>query len=390
MHGLLDRHTDLAIFLILFLEELGVPMPIPADVVVLYAGFRLSQHRLNPLIAIALMVIAVNLGATTLYSLVLRGGRPLVDRFGRFLHLDAARLEKAEGWLQRRGMVGIAIGRAIPGVRLATVIACGLFKIPYRKFAPAQFVGTLTYLVIFLLLGYFVGPQAAERIHLPTISLRLILLLLVAIGLPLVLRHLNRSTASDDTRAIEIGLGTRQREVAAALGGFVGLIELMTIWGVAASLTNLLGQTEVHHAALTLARWLVAERLPRGPEVAYILEYLLTCILCIAAAIVFFQRLMPLLRLHPRKLGGQTLALWLQMVFLTLLAAALAIFRQVVRRPAVGTIWLTHAGAIVLAVMVLGLLGYAYVAAATRRLAIDQFSDDPSIAPSVLAATNAL
>ncbi|MBA3947212.1 MAG: DedA family protein [Herpetosiphonaceae bacterium] len=390
MRGFLERHTDLAIFLILFLEDLGVPMPIPADVVVLYAGFRLSQHKLNPLIAIVLMILAVNLGASTLYSIVRRGGRPLVDRFGRFIHLDAAHLEKAEGWLQRKGMVGIAIGRAIPGVRLATVIACGLFKVPYRRFAPAQFVGTLVYLVVFLLIGYFVGPQAAERIHLPTISLRLILLLVVAIGLPLVLRHLNRSTASDDTRAIQTGLTTTERRAAAALGGFVGMIELTCIWGVTASVTNLLGQTEVNHAALTLARWLAADRLPRGPELAYILDYLLTCIICVAAAVVFFQVIMPLLHLRPRRLGPQTLLLWGGMVLLTLLAVVFGILRQIVRHPAIGTIWLSHSGGIVLGILVVGLLGYAYVTTATRRLAIDQFSDDPIIAPSLVATNNGL
>src|ERR687886_1714514 len=155
MREFLERHTDLAIFMIVFLEDLGVPMPVPADVAVVYAGYRLRQHTINPYLSVALMLVAVNLAATILFTVVRRGGRPLVDRYGRYLHLDAERLARAEGWLKRGGIGAIIAGRAIPGIRLATVIACGLFKVPYRTFLPAQFAGVSTYLTFFLLIGYF-------------------------------------------------------------------------------------------------------------------------------------------------------------------------------------------------------------------------------------------
>ncbi len=80
MRGLLDRHTDIAIFLILFLEELGIPMPIPADIMVMYAGYRLHQHTINPLVAIGIIVLGANVGACVLYLMIRRGARPLVDR----------------------------------------------------------------------------------------------------------------------------------------------------------------------------------------------------------------------------------------------------------------------------------------------------------------------
>src|SRR5919202_5281490 len=206
MREFLERHTDIAIFLIVFLEDLGVPMPLPADVVVIYAGYRLRQHTINPYLTITLMVVAVNLAATILFTVVRRGGRPLVERYGRYLHLDAQRLTRAEEWLNRHGAFAIVAGRAIPGIRLATVIACGLFKVPYRTFLPAQFAGVSTYLTFFLLIGYFFGPQAAERVHFPALSFRLILLAVGAVALPLVLRRLNQRTAGDDTRTIQATL----------------------------------------------------------------------------------------------------------------------------------------------------------------------------------------
>lgn len=383
MREFLERHTDLAIFLILFLEDLGIPMPIPADVVVMYAGFRLREATLNPYIALPLMLLAVNLAATTLYFIVRRGGRPLVDRFGHYLHLDAQRLTKAEAWLERRGAVGIYLGRVLPGVRLATVVVCGLFKTPLRIFLPAQFLGVTTYLVIFLLLGYAFGPQAAEFIRLPAISIRLVLLVMFAVAVPLILRRLNRSTADDDTGQIAAGLTRGERTTAALIAGFVGMIELVTIWGIATSLTNLMGRDEIRRAALTLVRWINAADQPRAIAIGYTLDYLVVLIVCLIAALLFFEGLMPGLHLRQRRLGRQTLLLWSFMLAIAGLWIGVTLLLHVFRRPGTVSVWLSHSGGLVLSVIVVGLLGYAYVAVETRRLVIDQFSDDPELAPSV-------
>lgn len=382
MRHFLERHTDFAIFLILFLEDLGIPMPIPADVVVVYAGFRLSQHTINPFLAITLMIVAVNLAATILFTVVRRGGRPLVDRYGHYIHLNAERLARAEGWLKRHGVLAIIIGRTLPGIRLATVIACGLFKVPYRTFLPAQFVGVTIYLVFFLLIGYVLGPQAVERIHLPAISFRLIVLMIVAIGLPIVLRRLNKDTADDDTRTIQAGLTRGQRTGAALLAGFAGACELAMIFAIAASFTRLMRRVEVRDAALRLARWLDADQGPRAVGIAYTLDYLAMLVTTLLAALVFFQFLMPRLRIGPRKLVRQTLALWLFSVLLAGVAIVLSIINHFFRRSDNPILWLSNAGSVVLLIIVLGLLGYAYVAVEARRLAIDRFVDDPMVAPS--------
>jgi membrane protein DedA with SNARE-associated domain len=377
MREFLERHTDIAIFLIIFLEDLGVPMPLPADVVVVYAGYRLRQHTINPYLAITLMLVAVNLAATILFTVVRRGGRPLVDRYGSYLHLNAHRLTSAEEWLHRHGALAIVAGRTIPGIRLATVIACGLFKVPYRIFLPAQFAGVSIYLTFFLLIGYFLGPQAVERVHFPALSFRLLVLVVVVVALPLVLRRLNRRTADDDTRTIQATLTRGERIGAALLAGFAGAIELASIWAIVASLTRLMHRAEVQDAALILARWLDADEQPRAVAIAYTLDYLATLIACLVAAVIFFQFLMPHLRIGPRRLGRQTLVLWFSTVAVAAVAIGLSILHHVVRRPGSASLWFSHSGAVVLGIIVVGLLGYAYVAVEARRLAIDRFADEP-------------
>src|ERR687886_168657 len=389
MREFLERHTDLAIFMIVFLEDLGVPMPVPADVAVVYAGYRLRQHTINPYLSVALMLVAVNLAATILFTVVRRGGRPLVDRYGHFLHLDAQRLARAENWLDRHGALAIMLGRTIPGIRLATVITCGLLKVPYRIFLPAQLAGVSIYLAVFLFIGYALGPRAAESIHLPAISFRLILLVIGAVALPLILRRLNRSTAGDDTRTIQAHLTRGQGLGAALLAGFAGMIEPPTIWAIVASLTRLMRRAEVQDAALILARWIDADEQPRAVAIAYTLDYLATLIACLVAAVIFFQFLMPQLGIGPRRLARQTLALWLSTVAVASVAIGLRLLHHVVRRPDSASIWLSHSGGVVLAIIVIGLLGYADVAAETRRLAIDRFADEPDLAPDAAESISA-
>ncbi len=278
----------------------------------------------------------------------------------------------------------------IPGVRIITVIACGLFRISPARFLSAQFAGISIYMAILLAVGYFVGPKALESIKLPTISLHLVLTTLLALALPLVLRRLNRKTADDDTRTIQNSLTSRERVLADLLAGFVGMVELASIWIACASLSNLMARDELQRAALALARWVNASHFPS--LLAYVLDYLVALIICLLAAVIFFQGLMPRLRIEPRRLGYQTLALWIFMLLVTMGMIAVNLFNHLLRPIAAVSIWFSRSGGVVLGIIVLGLLGYAYVAAQTRRLAIDQFADDPEIAPSVsesLAAPSA-
>ncbi len=134
-----------------------------------------------------LLTLSPAIGASGLYAIVRRGGRPLVDRFGRYVHLGPEQLARSEALLARSGWGGIALGRALPGLRYVTVVACGLFRVPYLRFLTAHLAGSSVYIAVFLALGATFGPQILERIHPPAFTLRLLWLLPLAVGLPLLM-----------------------------------------------------------------------------------------------------------------------------------------------------------------------------------------------------------
>ncbi len=94
---LIDRYDDQAIFLWLFIEETGVPLPLPGDLAILLAGYRAAQGKMDPLWALLLLEVATLLGGSVLYWLGARGGRPLLRRYGRYVGLDRAKRPRWRG-----------------------------------------------------------------------------------------------------------------------------------------------------------------------------------------------------------------------------------------------------------------------------------------------------
>jgi membrane protein DedA with SNARE-associated domain len=170
MASFLDRHGLLAAFLFLLFEEAGVPVPVPGDFLMLYLGVRAGEGRIPLWQAIAVMELATVTGATFLYMAARIGGRGIVYRYGRFIRLTPERLDRAEQWLNRHGTLAVFLGRLVPGLRIVTAVACGVFEVPPHIFLPAMSLGALLYIVVYTLLGYYFGQPVLDLIdtvHLP-------------------------------------------------------------------------------------------------------------------------------------------------------------------------------------------------------------------------------
>jgi membrane protein DedA with SNARE-associated domain len=172
----LDEHTLTALFLFLLLEESGIPMPVPGDLVVLLAGVRVGQGQTHLLVALLVMQLGSLLGTSILYWVARRGGRPMLYRYGKFLRLQPDQLVKAEDFLHRRGALAVVAGRLIPGLRIPTSLAAGAFRVPYLVFVVAATIGSDIYNIFFFMLGYLFGPQILDAIGTPRLSVRFVVM----------------------------------------------------------------------------------------------------------------------------------------------------------------------------------------------------------------------
>ncbi len=161
------RHNQyLPGFAALYVEESGVPLPAPGDVFVMYVGAHVPRHWVAWIGAWLGLIAAVVLGATNLYFLSRRWGRRLAtSSFAEYIHLSHERLERAEVWFRRYGMLAIIFGRHIPGFRIPITVACGVVGIPYRVFAPSVAVSTAVWAGVMLFIGVKFGPRLGELLQ---------------------------------------------------------------------------------------------------------------------------------------------------------------------------------------------------------------------------------
>lgn len=154
-----EEYEYLAIFSLLFLEEAGVPLPLPGDSIMLLSGYLVHEGRANALLSLLSMEAATVGGASVLYWISHFVGRPLLLRYGRLIGLNQSRMIKTEDWLRRHGAIGILVGRLVPGLRIPTSIASGALRLPFRTFLPYMALGSSLYILAFFILGLVLGKE---------------------------------------------------------------------------------------------------------------------------------------------------------------------------------------------------------------------------------------
>jgi membrane protein DedA with SNARE-associated domain len=134
-------------------------VPIPSEITFGYAGVLAGEGRLNIVAIIIIGTVAELLGSLVSYGIGRVGERPLVTRFGRYLLVTQADIDRAERFLAGRGAWAIPVGRALPVVRTFISIVAGFCEVPLMMFALLSLLGTAIWVTVISLLGYAVGTQ---------------------------------------------------------------------------------------------------------------------------------------------------------------------------------------------------------------------------------------
>jgi membrane protein DedA with SNARE-associated domain len=162
------RYSYLASYALLYIEESGVPLPAPGDVFVMYVGAHVPRNIWSWIIAWLGLIAVVVAGASNLFFISRRVGRRLAQgRFAEVVHLSPERLDQAEQWFQKYGVIAIIFGRHIPGFRVPITLAAGVLKVKYSVFAASVAVSTAIWAGVVLIIGINYGPRmgAFLRLH---------------------------------------------------------------------------------------------------------------------------------------------------------------------------------------------------------------------------------
>ena len=145
------------IFVLMFLESACIP--IPAEATMMFAGFAVSQGKLG-LAAVIVVGIAGNVaGAWVVYYVGLYGGRPFIDRYGKYVLLRHEHIELTERWFARYGALAVFFCRIIPGVRSFVSLPAGVARMPLWSFTFYTALGCLPFVAFLAWLGVKVGAN---------------------------------------------------------------------------------------------------------------------------------------------------------------------------------------------------------------------------------------
>lgn len=165
---------------------------IPAELILPLVGYWVYQGDMNLVLAVLAGSIGGVTGPLTLYALGRFGGRPLIDKYGKYFFIREKDMVTAEKFFAKYGPVIAFFGRFIPGVRTVISIPCGLSKMNIWVFAVYTYFAMLPITVAYVYLGFRFGPHWADAaavisIYMKPIGVGVMLVLIVI----LILRYRN-------------------------------------------------------------------------------------------------------------------------------------------------------------------------------------------------------
>lgn len=154
--GYIINYGYLAIFFIVFLQEIGVPNPVATEVIILFAGYLAYLGRLNLFLLLLTVVAADFLGTSILYAIFYHFGKKLFDKMPRWMPIE--KINRLKEKILRQGRKGVYLGRMLPYVRGYASVAAGLLRIPPKIFLPAVLLSAITWSGSYAVAGVLLGP----------------------------------------------------------------------------------------------------------------------------------------------------------------------------------------------------------------------------------------
>jgi membrane protein DedA with SNARE-associated domain len=172
---------DYGLYAVFGLMLIDAVLPAASEVVMVYGGALASgafagqnvtffgatvEEGLPAYLAIALAgTVGYTIGAIGGWAIGLFGGRPYLERHGRWLHLDERKLERAERWFDRWGDWGVFLGRVTPVVRSFVSIPAGVLEARLGRYSALTLLGSAIWCFAFAGAGYAAGESWEDFHH---------------------------------------------------------------------------------------------------------------------------------------------------------------------------------------------------------------------------------
>lgn len=195
--SIIDSAGELGVFLLMTLESANIP--IPSEIIMPFAGFSASRGLMNFWVVVLVGALGNLTGSLISYWIGVRGGRPLLERYGKYFLVSQRDLEKGDYYFKRYGIKIAFWSRLVPIVRTFVSLPAGINRAPLTPFAIFTFTGSFLWSALLAWLGFWLGENwTAVRPYFEQLSF-LIFGLIILVVIIWIWQHLKngKSVTSD-------------------------------------------------------------------------------------------------------------------------------------------------------------------------------------------------
>jgi membrane protein DedA with SNARE-associated domain len=147
----------LGVILMMAIESACIPLP--SEVIMPFAGYLVSTDQFSLIGAATAGAVGCNVGSTIAYYVAAWGGRPVLERWGRYILISHSELERTDRFFARYGAATVFFGRLLPVVRTFIAFPAGLARMPMLKFQLYTFAGSWPWCFALAYIGYLLGAR---------------------------------------------------------------------------------------------------------------------------------------------------------------------------------------------------------------------------------------
>jgi membrane protein DedA with SNARE-associated domain len=156
--GVISNMGYIGVFILMTIESAGIP--VPSEVIMTYGGFMASGGGISHVFAVAVIgSLGTGLGSAIGYFIGAWGGKPFVDKYGKFFGVNAQKMLWAEQWFCKYGESACIYTRLLPVVRTIVNIPAGLLNMDFKKFIAYSMIGAFPWCLVLAFIGFILGEN---------------------------------------------------------------------------------------------------------------------------------------------------------------------------------------------------------------------------------------
>lgn len=134
-------------------------IPLPSEIIMPFSGYLVSTGQMNLWVVAFAGAVGCVLGSLVAYWVGMKGGRPLIEKYGRYVLVSRHDLDMADRWFEKRGEIIVFVSRMLPAIRTFIAFPAGVARMNLKRFVIYTFAGSFPWCLGLAYVGQKLGEK---------------------------------------------------------------------------------------------------------------------------------------------------------------------------------------------------------------------------------------